>query len=437
MRLTWLFLFAFIACRLAAGLPFAADADDDVPTIVVLRSPWNTSRVIGFPDPPPPFTTRPAYPKLAFKNPLAVGRFPHSDLMWVITHRSERAGPGQVHLFRDDPDVSSTEQLIERPEIIYGLAFHPHFATNRFIYIGCNGYSAKLDAMGTRVLRFTVTREPPFRCELESEMLIIEWASDGHNGGDVDFGPDGMLYVSAGDGTSDSDENDVAQDLGTLTGSILRIDVDRPAGSQMYSIPPGNPFVEVANARPEIWAYGLRNPWRITYDHQDDQLWAGNNGQDLWETAHLVRRGENYGWSVMEGSHPFQMERRRGPTPFVPPTIEHPHSEARSLTGGIVYRGDAWPELAGAYIYGDYSTGDIWAARHDGNGLAWHQLLARTTMKISGFGVNNRGEILVVDHGGAVSALTRQRPSVERPPFPRLLSETGIFTDVGRHEPHN
>jgi uncharacterized repeat protein (TIGR03806 family) len=437
MRFAWRFIFACIACRLVGELLFTAEADDDVATTARPRTPWNTSRVTGFPDPPPPFTTRPVYANLAIKYPLAIGRFPHGDLMWMITHRTERGGPGQVHLFRDHPDVSSRELLIEVPEVIYGLAFPPRFATNRYIYIGCNGYSTTLDAMATRVLRFTVSRDPPFRCDPDSQTLIIEWPSDGHNGGDVDFGPDGMLYVSAGDGTSDSDTDDVAQDLGTLTGSILRIDVDRPSDGRMYSIPADNPFVDLPNARPEIWAYGLRNPWRISYDHSDDQLWAGNNGQDLWETAHLVRRGENYGWSVMEGNHPFQLERRRGPTEFVPPTIEHPHSEARSLTGGVVYRGDALPELEGAYIYGDYATGDIWAARHDGSRLAWHMPLARTKMKISGFGLNHQGEVLVVDHGGRIATLVRQGRRENPPDFPRLLSQTGIFADVALHLPQD
>src|SRR3989454_10256494 len=152
-----------------------------------------------------------------------------------------------------------------------------------------------------------------------------------------------------------------------LLGGVLRIDVDLTEGTQSYSVPKDNPFVGRINARPEIWAYGLRNPWRMTIDGQTGQIWAGNNGQDLWETAHLVKRGENYGWSVYEGSHPFYLNRKLGPPPAVLPTIEHHHAEARSLTGGVVYYGDASPDLNGVYVYGDYSSGTIWGARHDGS----------------------------------------------------------------------
>ena len=173
-----------------------------------------------------------------------------------------------------------------------------------------------------------------------------------------------MLYVSAGDGTSDSDAKHAGQDLSTLPGSTLRIDVDRPSQGRLYGIPMDNPFLGFEGARPEIWAYGLRNPWRISFDRLTGDLWAGINGQDLWETVQVVRRGENYGWSITEGSHPFQSQRKRGPTPIVEPTIEHPHSEARSITGGHVYSGLKFPSLRGHYIYGDYSTGTLWAAKY-------------------------------------------------------------------------
>ena len=171
-------------------------------------------------------------------------------------------------------------------------------------------------------------------------------------------------------------------------------------------MPRDNPFVGLKNARPEIWAYGLRNPWRMTIDDKTGQIWAGNNGQDLWETAHLWR-GENYGWSVYEGSHPFYLNRKLGPTHPVLPTIEHSHSEARSLTGGVVYYGDPFSELNGVYVYGDYSTGTIWGGRHDGSRLSWHQELAHTQLQIAAFGVNHHGELLIVDHTGGIYRLAR------------------------------
>jgi len=191
----------------------------------------------------------------------------------------------------------------------------------------------------------------------------------------------------------------------------------------------------MTNARPENWAYGLRNPWRLCVDEKTGQIWAGNNGQDLWETAHLIRRGENYGWSVYEGSHPFYLNRKSGPTPVVAPTIEHSHSEARSLTGGIVYYGDELPELNGAYIYGDYSTGTIWGARHNGSRLTWHKELAHTQLQIAAFAVNYHGELLIVDHTGGIYRLSRTPPQKHAQKFPTRLSQTGLFRSTKDHRP--
>src|SRR5205085_2188570 len=214
---------------------------------------------------------------------------------------------------------------------------------------------------------------------------------------------------------------------------VLRIDLRQTDGTRPYSVPSDNPFVGWTNARPEIWAYGLRNPWRLTVDSKTGQIWAGNNGQDLWETAHLVRRGENYGWSVYEGSHPFYLNRKLGPTPVVPPTIEHAHSEARSLTGGVVYYGERFPELNGVYIYGDYSTGKIWGARHDGSRLSWQEELAGTELQITAFALDHHGGLLVVDHGSGLYRLVRSAHQSALPKFPIRLSETGLFSSTKDH----
>ena len=203
------------------------------------------------------------------------------------------------------------------------------------------------------------------------------------------FSPDGMLYITTGDGTERLRQLGTrARRSTTCLGSGAADRRRSPARSrqpdaearspQHYSIPPDNPFVKHPGARPEIWAYGLRNPWRMAIDAKTGQVWVGNNGQDLWETAHLVARGDNHGWSVYEGSHPFYLNRKLGPTPPVTPTIEHSHSEFRSLTGGVVYHGEKLPELDGAYVYGDYSTGRIWAMKHDGTRPLWHRELADT-----------------------------------------------------------
>jgi uncharacterized repeat protein (TIGR03806 family) len=265
--------------------------------------------------------------------------------------------------------------------------------------------------------------------------VILEWHSLGHNGGDLAFGRDGMLYITAGDGTSDSDTWNSGQTLDDLLGNVLRIDVSGGDGKQLYKVPRDNPFVDLPDARGEIWAYGLRNPWRMSVDRKTGHLWVGNNGQDLWETAHLVRRGENYGWSVYEGNHPFYPQRKRGPTPHVAPTIEHSHAEFRSLTGGVVYYGARLPELEGAYIYGDYASGRIWGMKHDGRRPIWHRELADTALQIAGFCVDQRGELLVVDHGTGIYRLAPAPKRDPLPRFPMLLSETGLFESVKERRP--
>lgn len=396
---------------------------------------WTDSRVVGFPDPPPPFQVEQAFQDLDIEKPLSVSALPGTQDLLVHVHKGGYGGPGRLLRFTPGSPNNELSEFLVLPDIIYGVAFHPDFDQNGLMYVGCNGRSEAVGKICTRVLRFTVSRTRPFECARESQTTIVEWPSNGHNGGDLVFGPDGMLYISTGDGTSDSDGNLAGQDLSTLPGSMLRIDVDHPAGDVPYSVPPDNPFVNLQNARPEIWAYGLRNPWRISMDPNTGDLWAGINGQDLWETVQVVRRGENYGWSITEGSHPFQPNRKQGPTPIVPPTIEHPHSEARSLTGGHVYYGTAHRSLYGHYVYGDYSTGMIWAAKYDGQTVVSHFLVARTSLQISGFGIDHDGELLVVDYGSGLYRLTESTQK-QSEGFPRLLSQTGVYQSTVDNKLH-
>src|SRR5262249_525060 len=230
-------------------------------------------------------------------------------------------------------------ELFPTPDgIAHGVALHPDFAKNGYLYVGDNGPIS--GGKKTRVTRYTMDPKPPYALDPKSARVIIEWDSDGHNGGDLAFGNDGTLYVTSGDGTSDSDTNHTGQDLGKLNAKVLRIDVDHPDPGKNYSVPKDNPFVNVKGVRPETWAYGFRNPWRLHYDRKTGDLWVGQNGQDLWEQVYLVEKGANYGWSAYEGSHPFYVDRLRGPSPLSKPIAEHPHSEMRSLTGGVVYYGE-------------------------------------------------------------------------------------------------
>jgi len=422
--------------------------------------PVTTSRVIGAPERPPPYTVEHAFPGAVIDAPIVVASQPGSDLLLVATEPAWGL-PSQILRVRDAAGPFEPETLVsvDSPDrkfgtVHYSIAFHPDFATNGHVFIGSNGPRRPGDSdprIGqpgvadrmTRITRYRIDPRPPHTFHADSARLIIEWDSNGHDGGDMAFGPDGMLYVTSGDGTSDSDADLAGQDLTRLRAKVLRIDVDHPDAAtrpegQAYLVPPDNPFVGQPDVRPETWAYGLRNPWRITCDSETGQIWVGNNGQDLWEQVYLLERGANYGWSVVEGGHAFAMERTPGPHPITKPTFEHPHSEARSLTGGVVYHGDAFAELRGCYLYGDYSTGRIWAARHDGQRVLRHDLLADTTLQITSFCVTARGDILLSDHraerqGGIFRLARRPQSPVAAAPFPRRLSESGLFASVADH----
>jgi uncharacterized repeat protein (TIGR03806 family) len=423
-------------CRAVAGslLALAALVPSARPANAVAhRPPWNNSRLVGTPEPPPPFRAVPAYPQLKPVHPVAATREPGADRILYLENYGYDELRGVLRRFEARPDVNEAEVLLELKEHVYSLTFHPGFARNRFFYIGANG-PGEGGKKHTRIVRYTFDADAR-RVLPESRLVIIEWPSNGHNGGDCAFGNDGMLYVTSGDGTSAMDGDKVGQDLSSLRAKVLRIDVDGAPAGKPYVVPPDNPFLALPDARPETWAYGLRNPWRITNDRESGQIWVGENGQDLREYAHLLGRGENYGWSAFEGSRAFLTNRLHGPSPFTPPTIEHDHGEYRSLTGGIVYRGRAHPELAGAYLYGDYSTGRIGAARHNGRKMLWQRELTDTPLAIVGLGVDVDGEPLLVDYGGGFYRLAPNEAMANATPFPRRLSETGLFADATTQRP--
>ncbi len=391
------------------------------------RSAWNDSRVVGSPDPPLPYKTTRAFPNLTVKQPLTLTPEPGTNRLFILEHLQYWSGPGRLKAVASDQATADAQTLLDIDGLAVGLAFHPSYTTNGYIFIGLNGPMAGR-AKHTQVVRYTVDPRTPDRIDPASKRLIIEWPSNGHDGGDVAFGNDGYLYVSAGDGSSDSDANLTGQNLGDLQGSVLRLDIDHTVGPRNYAVPADNPFVDRRDARPELWCYGLRNPWRMSFDRESNQLWVGNNGQDLWEQVYLIQKGANYGWSLAEGGHPFRAQRQAGPDPIQLPTAEHPHSAARSITGGRVYRGWRLPSLTGAYLYGDWSTGRVWGIKHDGKAVTWHQLLVDTPFNITGFGTDQAGEIYVIDE---VSGFYRLEPTTEadRPaqPFPTRLSQTGVF----------
>lgn len=398
--------------------------------------PVTTSRVVGSPDPPLPYRIRKVFAEVAPSYPIAVVHQPGSDRI-LFLDQSSSSGPTRLARFKDEPGAKDVETILSLTDVAYDLCFHPKFADNGYFYVGSNGADKKDAPKKCRITRYTMDRKSPYKVDPKSALVIIDWVSDGHNGAAVTFGHDGMLYITSGDGTSDSDTTIVGQDMTTLLAKVLRIDVDRPDPGKSYSVPKDNPFLKLPGARPEIWALGLRNPWRMTTDQKTGHIWVAQNGQDLWEQAYLVKRGDNYGWSVMEGSHPFYPNRKPGPLPFVKPTVEHHHSEARSLTGGIVYYGKRHPDLQGAYIYGDYSTGRVWGVKHDGEKILWHKELADTRLSITGFGTDSAGEIIICDHHprpkGAFYTFDPTPKDMAPSIFPKKLSESGLFESVKGH----
>ena len=386
------------------------------------------SRVIGAPIPPPPFKAVRKYEHFELKTPIFLALEPATTALLAITQDNPE---GKCRLVRIHRETGELTEMLRMKGLAYSLCFHPDYANNGYIFLGLNDASGA--GSNGYVHRYTVKDGV---IAPETMKLIVQWPSNGHNGAAVTFGHDGMLYVTTGDGTSDSDDNLAGQRLDHLLAKLLRLDVDSANEETGYVIPKDNPFVGREGTAPETYAYGLRNPWRMTTDAKTGQIWIGNNGQDLWEQIYLVQRGANWGWSVYEGSQPFYLERQLGPDPHTKPTFEHAHSEARSLTGGIVYHGDKYPELQGAYIYGDYSTGKIWAGKHNGKRVIWHKEIADSQMAIACFLEDADGDLLILDYqnGGEINKLVPNLQEDYSKTFPRKLSESGIFADVAAYE---
>jgi putative heme-binding domain-containing protein len=401
------------------------------------RVPWTTSRFRGTPDAPPPYAVEPAFPKLVFDRPVLLAQVPQSRYLVVA-----ELG-GKVLSFPEDPGVERAESALDLAAraqpfgALYGLAFHPRFTENRQVFICYTLPGDRPD--GTRVSRFTATATDPLRIDPDREEVILTFLSGGHNGGCLAFGPDGFLYISTGDAASPSppDPLDTGQDVGDLLSSILRIDVDGRDPGRSYRIPPDNPFVALPGARPEVWAYGFRNPWRMSFDRATGDLWVGDVGWEQWELIFRVVRGGNYGWSVREGRQPVRPESRVGPTPILPPTVDHPHSEAASMTGGYVYHGSRLNDLAGVYIYGDYQSGKVWGLRFDGQRVTWHGLLADTGLRLVAFGEDSAGELFLLEHERTNQVYRLVPNQATRPggEFPRTLSQSGLFAATRDHVP--
>jgi glucose/arabinose dehydrogenase len=379
------------------------------------------------PGTPPPLALERVYESVTMTEPLYLRAFPHGHAVALLEHTDG------LHALEADPRSADKQLICAFPGIeTFSFAFHPNFARNRYVYVFTNAPSpsGRVD----RILRITLTGGARETCDPVATVPVLEWPSDGHNGGDLAFGPDGYLYISAGDGSGDSDQFASGQDITDLRAAILRIDVDHPAGGRAYGIPRDNPFVRQASARPEIFAYGLRNPWRMNFDVTNGQLLVGDVGQDRWESIIRVRRGGNYGWSVFEGGHPFRLRRPAGPTPIDQALYVQPHSQARTIVGGLIYRGLRFPDLVGAYVYGDFSTGRVWALRYHGDRVTWQRELVRSRASLIAIAEAPDHELLLVDFQGGLYTLAPRRGPARRT-LPERLSQTGLYASTATQTP--
>ena len=283
-------------------------------------------------------------------------------------------------------------------EGLLGFAFHPEYRKNGYFYL----YYTTTDAPLTSVIsRFSVLENHPDVADPESEveLMRIKQPFWNHNGGTIAFGHDGYLYVGLGDGGKANDPFKNAQNLGTLLGSILRIDVDRHDAGKAYGIPRDNPFVGRDGARGEIYAYGLRNVWRLSFDRKTGALFVADVGQDIWEEINVVTKGGNYGWNLREGKHKFGPNGAEPSDSLVEPILEYNHKVGKSITGGHVYRGEQVKSLAGKYIYADYVSGIMWALTiNKDNTAGTNYVIPWSKLPVLTFGEDEKGEIYFSTH---------------------------------------
>ncbi|QEG39142.1 Quinoprotein glucose dehydrogenase B precursor [Roseimaritima ulvae] len=385
-----------------------AVADDGSPTINLADPPASLDVS------PMPVKVVEAYPNLRIARPIVLtGAGDDSGRLYIATQYGQvfriEQGDEQVEL-EDAQLVLDIRERVryadkENEEGLLGMAFHPQFADNGQVVLY---YTTTEEPHLSVISRFTVPadeRGPQGSGQIDPDseevLLTIKQPFWNHNGGTVLFGPDGYLYIALGDGGKADDPLRSGQDLSQLLGSMLRIDIDRQADGKPYAIPADNPFVDRPNARPEIYAYGIRNIWRMAFDPKNGDLWAADVGQNDWEEVNLIRKGGNYGWSLREAAHRFTRSGKgSGPSPdLIDPLVEYPHTEGwgKSVTGGAVYRGSRQPGLQGMYLYGDYVSGKLWALQYDrdrqqvtaNRPIAWQGLPVFT------FGQTDDGEVLM------------------------------------------
>lgn len=353
----------------------------------------------------------PVYVKLSkvfsgFEQPVALLPAPEDFDVWYVVEK-----PGRIiRLSKEEPgaDYNKTVYLdiTDRVNASYnesgllGMAFDPAFNENGYIYVSYTGTGKSFNLVST-ISRFStdsVSADP----EREQILLQLKQPYSNHNGGQIGFTPDGYLMLGFGDGGSGGDPKGHGQNTGTLLGSLLRIDVRETVGKKApYAIPKDNPFANSKVARPEIYAWGLRNPWRWSFDKKTGDLWLADVGQNHWEEINRITKGGNYGWNIREGKHCYKEENCASPA-YIDPVWEYSHQFGCSVTGGYVYRGEEIASLQGWYIFGDFCSGRIWALNHNENSQSQAALLVASELNISSFAEDKSGELYVIHYNGDI-----------------------------------
>lgn len=399
------------------------------PVATAAANPLTPTEVPAAPTPVPPAASLPLAQVRVDVTPLVAGFTQPVH----VTHAGDGSGrlfvveqAGRIWVVRDGQRVEPAFlDLTDRvgsngnEQGLLSLAFHPAFATNGRLFVNYT------DRDGTTVVAgYLIDPSNPDRADPSqaTPILTIAQPAANHNGGLLTFGPDGMLYIGTGDGGGGGDPWNNAQNLDSLLGKLLRIDVD---SATPYAIPADNPFREQAGAQPEIWAYGLRNPWRFSFDRATGALYIADVGQNTLEEVHFQpttsQGGENYGWRLMEGTACYEPQ-NCDPTGLELPVVVYGRDEATggcSITGGFVYRGRAYPQLVGTYLYSDFCTGNVWALRAEAG--AWQNaLVGRVPLRPSSFGEDEAGELFIADRdGGGIYRLTLREPTAWLPTVPR------------------
>jgi glucose/arabinose dehydrogenase len=335
-------------------------------------------------------------------------------VIYVLSNKDAK----QAEVFGDLSSLVSYNDNTNE-EGFLGLAFHPKFKENGEVFVY---YTNKHKPHQNVISRFRVSKSNPNKLDPKSEeiLLVQDKPFWNHDGGTLVFGPDGYLYVAIGDGGLANDPFKNGQKMSTLLGKILRIDVNQKSGDLPYAIPADNPFVGKGDARGEIWAYGLRNVWRMAFDPKTQVLWAGDVGQDAWEEIDLIVKGGNYGWNVREGLHPFvkkggkPVPQTKAPEGMIDPIWEYSHEVGKSITGGEVYRGKAIPELDGAYLYADYVSNKLWALWYDAEKkqvTANREIALPKPVPVMSFGSDESGEVYFTTYSDNNQAIYKIAPA--------------------------